>query len=464
MTPPQAPPAHSQAFRFRRLANWLPLGLTYMFLYMGRYNLTVAQTALGGLMDKEQFGWIFGVGAVVYGFSFVLNGPLTDKLGGRFAILTAAAGAAVMNFFLGLATTSLLHTEPGRYPVVLIFTILYAGNMYFQSFGAVAIVKVNSNWFHVRERGKFGGIFGVLISLGIYMAFDVGETIVQAVRASADPERLGWLGRLLHSLIGPGHGGGDRTWWIFYIPAGLLFLFFLVDLLLVRDKPSGAGFEDFHLGDATADMKEDRLPFRDVLKRMLTNPVILTIAAIEFCSGVLRNGIMHWFFIYAKETTPPGVTIFVQEHWGAVLCLAGILGGIFAGFVSDTVFGSRRGPVAAILYAGMIGVSLGSWILLAHHNALGWTMAAGSLFVIGVHGMLSGTASADFGGSKNAGTAVGLIDGCVYLGTGFQAIVLGKLTEMSWSLWPPFLLLFAVLGFILTLRILQAYPESKKSA
>ena len=47
-----------------------------------------------------------------------------------------------------------------------------------------------------------------------------------------------------------------------------------------------------------------------------------------------------------------------------------------------------------------------------------------SLFIIGVHGMLSGTASMDFGGRKNAGIAVGIIDGFVYLGTAVQALAL----------------------------------------
>ena len=41
---------------------------------------------------------------------------------------------------------------------------------------------------------------------------------------------------------------------------------------------------------------------------------------------------------------------------------------------------------------------------------VGWLVVVMSLAVIGVHGMLSGTASADFGGRKNAGTAVGIID------------------------------------------------------
>jgi OPA family glycerol-3-phosphate transporter-like MFS transporter len=50
--------------------------------------------------------------------------------------------------------------------------LLNALNMYFQSFGAVSIVKVNAPWFHVRERGVLGGLFGILISLGLYFSYD----------------------------------------------------------------------------------------------------------------------------------------------------------------------------------------------------------------------------------------------------------------------------------------------------
>ena len=59
------------------------------------------------------------------------------------------------------------------------FTLAFAMNMYFQSFGAVSIVKVNAAWFHLRERGTFGGIFGILISLGLYFAYDVGKRITE---------------------------------------------------------------------------------------------------------------------------------------------------------------------------------------------------------------------------------------------------------------------------------------------
>jgi hypothetical protein len=84
-----------------------------------------------------------------------------------------------------------------------------------------------------------------------------------------------------------------------------------------------------------------------------------------------------------------------------------------------------------------------------------------SLCVIGTHGVLSGTATMDFGGRKAAATAVGMIDGFVYLGTALQSISLGFITSTNWAWWPPFLLPFAIAGFLLCLKIWNAKPGGK---
>jgi MFS transporter, OPA family, glycerol-3-phosphate transporter len=44
---PRVELGHTEAFRKRRFWNWFPLGMTYAFLYMGRYNLTVAKNGIG---------------------------------------------------------------------------------------------------------------------------------------------------------------------------------------------------------------------------------------------------------------------------------------------------------------------------------------------------------------------------------------------------------------------------------
>ncbi len=453
---------HSREFLHRRVLNWVPLGLTYAFLYMGRYNLTVSKSVFekmqvdgGAMMGNDDFGIIFAIGTVIYGFSFLINGPLTDRLGGKFSILTGAAGAAVANLLMGAATLILVNDWAGAEFVAkhftVLFSILYGTNMYFQSFGAVAIVKVNAPWFHVRERGVFGAIFGILISLGIYFAYDWGTMI----------------------------RNGLGVTWVFFVPAILLAIFFVIDVAVCANSPAEAGLVDFDCEDASSDDDGVRLPVRAVFARMLKNPVILTIAMIEFCSGFLRQAIMQWYQTFATQTN--GVlglkSGFVNQNWGLLLCCAGILGGVVAGVISDRVFHSRRAPVSAVLYGAMlIGALLLSLIFAT--PAVGWLVIVMSMCVIGVHGMLSGTASMDFGGKKNVGVAVGIIDGFVYLGTAVMsatyAIILpkeqfdaaGKLTgpvtdPQNWLWWPLAMIPIAALGFILCLRVWNALPRRK---
>src|SRR6516165_1474131 len=176
------PLKHSRPYMVRRFINWFPLGMTYAFLYMGRYNLNVSKNALGSLMSKEDFGLIFAAGTWTYALSFLVNGPLVDKIGGKKGIMIAALGAAAANIALGVLTY-LVVTNQLKMKLVVAFSIIYAVNMYFQSYGAVSIIKVKAYWFHVRERGVFGAIFGTLISFGVYFAFDWGQAIVDMSKA-----------------------------------------------------------------------------------------------------------------------------------------------------------------------------------------------------------------------------------------------------------------------------------------
>ncbi len=436
---PKVELGHSEAFKRRRLWTWVPLGMTYAFLYMGRYNLNVATSALGGHTSNEDFGTIFFWGTLTYGFAFLLNGPLTDKLGGRKTILLSAAGSSVCNVLMGGVVYGVLSggwQPPGGLVVTL--SVLYSVNMYFQSFGAVSIVKVNAAWFHVRERGLLGGVFGILISLGVYFAYDWSRFISQAA----------------------------PTWWVFFVPAAILAAFVVLDFFVIRDTPGETGHPDFDTADASSGDTGPQLGVAAVFGKMMRNPAILIILSIEFCSGFLRNAIMQWYPKFAKST---GIgETFVAANWGMLLCVAGITGGMFAGIISDRVFDSRRGPVSAVLYGGMTLGALAS-LFLVQSPLLGWTVIFMSLCVIGVHGMLSGTASMDFGGKKNAGLAVGIIDGAVYAGTAVQSLLLAKILPSgalakdpaNWSNWPISLVPLSVLGLLLATRVWNARPQSK---
>jgi MFS transporter, OPA family, glycerol-3-phosphate transporter len=439
---PRTQLGHSIAFQRRRLLNWLPLGLTYSFLYFGRYNIKQFQ---GFGLTAADYGMVFGWGSAVYGMAFLLNGPLTDRWGGRATILISAAGSGLANLIMGyMAMTG----NTFGLPTVTAFTVAYALNMYFQSFGAVSIVKVNAAWFHLRERGTFGGIFGILISLGLYFAYDVGKRITETFAIE----------------------------WLFFIPAAILFLFFALSYLLVRNSPSDAGHTDFDLGDAT--QEQERLSVLQVFAKLLSNPVILTIAIIELCSGFLRQAILQWGVDFGKGLQLGNT--FVFQNWGMVSCVAGITGGMFAGALSDHLFQSRRSPVSGVLYGIMLAGAVLIAMMLTAPAGIGWVIAFMSMAIIGVHGMLTATASADFAGKKNAGIAVGLIDGFVYLGSTIQSFIYGaalpdvnaKIRDAqgclvpnpaagnieNWRVWPYAMIPIALLGFMLTLRIWNAKP------
>lgn len=435
---PKVSLGHSDAFKRRRLLNWVPLGFAYAFLYFGRYNLAAINSLLDKqhVLSKAEFNGIDGVGAIVYGVAFLLNGPLTDRWGGRVTILIATLGSAVINFAMAyLMGSGLEHAA-----LLQLLMLLNAANMYFQSFGAVSIVKVNAPWFHVRERGVLGALFGILISLGVYFAYD-------------------W------SLLLAKHVSVPSAFWV---PGLVLTACFGLSWAIIRDTPSQAGFADFNTGDASSD-QVGKLTVTEVAARMFSQKVIWVIVAIEFCSGFLRQAIQKQFRYFASAIGEGDS--FVYHHWGLLLCIAGILGGVFAGFISDHVFGSRRGPVASVLYGGM---AIGSVVALLSLGTptLGWTVIFMSLCVIGVHGMLSGTASMDFGGSKNAGIVTGIIDGFVYLGTGAQALLYGRILPSgdaakdpaSWSQWPGAMIPVAIVGLVLCTRVWNARPQPKAAA
>ena len=215
----------------------------YGFFYMSRYNLPAVQQAM-----KEAFGW--SQHAVLAGrrrracsstgSSVFLNGPLADKIGGKRAILIGSAGAALLQPAVRLLATCILkHAATVKGAVVVapaVFAarhdtprrwcrrcaVLWGCNHYFQSFGALSIVKINAAWFHVRERGSFAGIFGIMIQSGRLFAF-YGSPLILALPAVA---------------VG------------FWIPAAILVVMFFVNFVFVADSPADAGYE-FHTADET---------------------------------------------------------------------------------------------------------------------------------------------------------------------------------------------------------------------
>src|SRR6184192_2558660 len=99
---PQYPPG----FRARRGLNWGFVGLMYTSFYMCRYNFALANKAISDEFHftRGDIGWIITVASLAYAFGQIINGLLTDRLGGKRAMLIGAAGTIVMNVLFGVAS------------------------------------------------------------------------------------------------------------------------------------------------------------------------------------------------------------------------------------------------------------------------------------------------------------------------------------------------------------------------
>jgi OPA family glycerol-3-phosphate transporter-like MFS transporter len=249
------------------------LGLTYAAMYMARYNFPLANKALSDAYgwDKAQVGTIISSATLLYGVAALFNGPIADRLGGRRAMLIGACGAFLFNLMFGLgAYLGVLGTGP---LLLGYLATAWTLNMYFQSYSALSLIKVNSGWFHVSERGVFSAIFGSMIQSGRFLVF--------LLLATPFVIALPWQ-------------------WRFFIPSGIVALMAIFTYLVVQDSPREAGLGDFDPQDATSGDTE-KITLGYVARKVFTNPVAITIAVAEFCTGLVRQGFEQWFPRYMQE-------------------------------------------------------------------------------------------------------------------------------------------------------------------
>jgi OPA family glycerol-3-phosphate transporter-like MFS transporter len=400
-------------------------------MYMGRYNLSFANKALSSNYgwNKTQIGAIITAALTIYGFSAMFNGPIADKIGGRRAMLIGAGGTVVFNFLFGLgAYLGFLGTGT---LLLGYFTTIWAFNSYFQSFSALSLIKVNAGWFHISERGVFSAIFGSMIQGGRALIFFIGGILVTV---------LPWQ-------------------WVFFVPSAVVALMAFLTYKFVQDSPERCGLPELDVQDASSGDRET-VTVKYVLKKVLTNPVTLTIAGAELCTGFVRHGFEQWFPRYMLEAQHLSLESGVFQKGAMSVIFAGILGAFAAGTMSDWLFKGRRTPVAFIGYFMQIICLAVIW-KAPTLNYIIVAFVVNSFAISMVHSMLSGTASMDFGGKKAAATATGIFDGMQYLGGSLVGVGMGAMLErFGWGVWGPSMIGFAVIGGVLMLILWNARPKT----
>lgn len=415
-------------FRARRGLNWGVVGLMYTSYYLCRYNLPLANKAIADEFhfSKSDMSSIISAQLLAYAIGQIVNGLLTDRLGGKRAMLIGAAGTVTMNLLFGASSF---------WGFLWLFVVLRSIDGYVQAFGAPGFIKINAAWFGQTERGTFAGIFGFMINLGRLGINYFGAALLAGFTF------LGmWQVPALH-------------WrWLFWIPAGVASLVAVVLALVVKDTPEEAGFAGVHAGEADHSDPDIHGELATVFKRIVGNPLVWIIALAYACTGAVRQCIDQWFPRYFQEVYNLELSSARFQWLGFLIPFVASSGSLISGIISDRVFQGRRAPVAAWIYFIEVCVIL----VATQVRSLNWALV---FFVLisftanSTHSLLGPAAAMDIGGRKMAGFASGVIDSFQYFGASLALKVLGYFLDKSWDSYFYFMVPFGVIGGLLMFAI-----------
>lgn len=417
-----------EQFKYWRKRIFISLWITYATFYLCRVNFSVA---IPGIMDE--FGYtrtvLGGIATALFGAYAVgqfVNGQLGDKFGGRLLIT------------VGLITSGILNIIFGFSEILVILTLIWAMNGYFQSMGWAPSVKTIANWFPLKLRGRVGGAYGSSYQIGAACSLALAGFLAGA---------LGWR-------------------WCFWIPGVIVIASAIHCWIRVRNAPEEVGLptieEEANTTNESKGIRKDHhLGFSYTIKA-LRNPAIWFMGFGLFALNIVRYGFMVWAPSYMFEVQHAAISTAAYKTM--MIPLAGSVGAIFAGWMSDKVFQSRRAPIAAIM---LFLLGLSAWLFPQIPVEM-WMLSLLCLIAIGFmtygpHVLIVASAPMDYGTRKAASSATGFIDGVGYIGAALTGILSGWLTDV-WGWDAAFYLWIgaSIVAGVLMLLLWNYKPEKRE--
>jgi OPA family glycerol-3-phosphate transporter-like MFS transporter len=434
------------------------LWTTYGSFYLCRANFGPVrksmQEALG--LTALEMGLVLGAVKLGYAVGQLINGQLTERYGPRRILCVGMAGSAAVTLLLactpslaavgpvggaaaGLASwlaagLGAFGVETSAGPVLGLLLALGFVNGWFQAGGWPPCVKIAAHWFPPHHRGFTMGVLGTSLTLGSAIAIAV-------------------VGFLLWAF------GGWRV--AFTVPALLLLLSLAHTATRLREAPPR---DDAIAGPRSEATPPDRMPIRQALAATLGNPRIWILALGLFGVDAVRYGFLDWAPGHLAEAQHSGAWSSALKT--AVFPLAGALGALSSGWLTDRFFESRRAPVCAILLGGVAALTL------AYRGVveLGTVPTVVCLALVGycLYGaqiLLVGTAAQDFARGGATAAAAGFVDFTGHVGAFSGDVVTGFLLRRhGWGgaiLWWAFA---ALVACALVATLWRARPPSEPAA
>jgi OPA family glycerol-3-phosphate transporter-like MFS transporter len=289
-----------------------------------------------------------------------------------------------------------------------LFTMTWALSRILQSGGWAGVVKVSSRWF---SHHSYGSVMGVLC-----LSYLFGDFVSRLALGQLLSWGMGWRG-------------------LFLSAAGVLFVAYLANLLLLRESPTELGLPEPSAGLGNLYGEEGRgassLGLRDLLAPVFGSGLFWMVCILSFGFTLLRETFNTWMPQYLTEVVAmsPGAA-------GKASSLFPLFGGfsvLAAGYCSDRL---GRGGRAGIILVGLL-LSIPALLALGrlhpgHSPVVPLALlGAVALLLMGPYSFLAGAIALDFGGKKGSATVSGWVDGIGYLGGILAGQGIGSVAEHS---------------------------------
>ncbi len=362
--------------------------LCYAGFYFCRKPYSAAKSSLGAdlSLSTTTLGTIGASYLVAYTIGQFAAAGLGQKSGPRVMLLAGMGTAVLTHLALGFSTSL----------AALIGFVVVNGLA--QGTGWSGTVGTMASWFRRRERGTVMGFWATNYQVGGIAATALAGFVVV---------RWGWQ-------------------WTFWSGAVVLAAVWIVFFALQRDKPEDVGLtlqdDDEPVVQAGASADDDaKLP-----KGALVN--VLLVGSFYFFVKFVRYALLSWSPFFLERNF--GLKGDDANYVSTTFEVAGVLGVIFAGLVSDRFFGGRRAGVGLAMMLAM-AASCGLLFVVGLSSTTSFAICIGlvGFTLFGPDALLTGAGAMDIGSRRAAVRAAGIINGMGSCGSVVQELVVGRVYD-----------------------------------
>lgn len=413
----------------------------YAMFYFVRKNFSFAIPLLQAEypeITKAHFGAIMSAGGIIYGISKLINGIIGDRTNARWHLVLGLSVCVVVNFLFGLSaslSTMLTGTTDGPDFIggfITIMSILYIINQIFQGCGFAPCNHLMVSWVPPHELATKMSLWNTSHSIGAFVAAVI----------------CGYL----------------TNWQLcFWVPAciSLVGVFFII--VTLRNTPKSVGLPELPKVEGEFEEVEGKKNNKEFTKflidKVFKNPVVWVLAITDLFVYVVRFAILDWGPSMLQEM---GLSQALSGWTVAIFEVAGCLGMIAAGYISDKFFKSRSQRVCVIEMA-LVAICLVALHYIQDMNTpvlFLFILALAGFFLYGPQALLGVVASNEVS-KKAASSAVGIIGFMSYFSTLITGYPLGKFADTYG--WHPIFILMAFIAVIGTLIIATTWNLKPKS-